>query len=248
MDETMERYLSSEFGTRLRPAFLASKLKLGPTRGDPSDAEELAILQGLKKGAVAVYTCRHSHCPRVGKPELVISRDGIAVMDGQSAKEFRWEELASVSINVGAGWNPFLDSVQAFIAAFLGVSLNRTIVLMTRAGRKVKIRHWHLMQNLAEVEALVELLAKQTRSAATKKNRFSDRAGAFIVRLTVAMIAWCVVLFLPQIILFSLNGGKEVPGASYLCQLLSLGAGVWGWRWGGILLVRWKARLRQPPT
>jgi hypothetical protein len=77
--------------------------------------------------------------------------------DGRSLNEFRWDELASVSINSGFGWNPFLAVVQNLIAAFLSFSLNRKIVLLTREGRKVEIGHWHLMENLWEVEALVQL-------------------------------------------------------------------------------------------
>jgi len=227
MDDVTERFLSAEFGTRLRSAFFRAKV-----------LSNLPPEAGLEEGGVAVYTCLHSRCPRFGKPELVISREGIAVMDGKASERFHWGELVSVSVKIGGGPNVFMVLCLAFFAAFWEMPLNRMIILVTEAGRKVKISHWHLKENLWEVEALVERFAKRTRVAAKAKRKLWKRSIKIAVRLTASVAALVVVAALLQLV--ALNNGKEIPALKDIDKILELLAMYLGWSLCGKLLARWK--------
>jgi len=234
IDKTTEQYLSKEFATVLRPHFYSSHLS---SSSEPKHA--------LESGNVTVFICMHKGCERFGQPEIVLSANEIILFSGQSSETFRWDELVACSIQVGGSEiDPFTTAAMTLLAAFREVPLNRSIALEAKNGRRMKIKHWHLDDNMWELEMLVEHFAKAARQA-----NFSPllQIRFHIFRVVAAFLCAIAVFLALDEITGRLTNWQEFAARQEVenfCQGAAMISGFATWYWAGSFLQRLSLRRR----
>jgi hypothetical protein len=144
---SVELRISSSFATELRPVFFQQKLALGQ---EPLD--------GIQAESRLEFQCRYSNCPSYGSVELAMTLNDLALVSRSENYRVRWTDIRAIEFYTGSGFNFFTKTARMFGAALRETPSDRTLWVELVNGGRIEFPHWHVMENLAEVEMLLRKL------------------------------------------------------------------------------------------
>ena len=139
-----ETMVSAALASELRATFF--KETLAARRGP---------LEGITSESVAEFRCRYTGCPRVGQVELAMTEDDLYLSSAEAQYRLRWHEISSVTVYTGGTFNFFLEAARVLLAAFREAPSDRTLRLQITNGGMIEFPHWHVLDNIQEVEVLL---------------------------------------------------------------------------------------------
>jgi Zn-dependent protease with chaperone function len=146
-----EAVLSSLFCAELRETFYRAKLAVG-----------LSPLDGITPESRVEYRCRYAKCPRFGQVELTMTTHDL-LLAGDVQYRLRWSEIQDITVDDGSDIEYFAEAARWIRAAVRDVPSDRLLRFKLRNGGMLWFRHWHVLDNFREVEAVVGELWRSPR-------------------------------------------------------------------------------------
>jgi Zn-dependent protease with chaperone function len=140
-----EAVVSSGFGSDVRAVFFKEKLAAG--RG---------LLEGISPESVVEFHCRYGACPRHGQIEVGMTHNELYLSAAETQYRLQWHEIRSVEIYTGGNFNFFMAAARVLGAAFREAPSDRVLRVTLVNGGMIEFPHWHVLDNIVEVEALVK--------------------------------------------------------------------------------------------
>jgi Zn-dependent protease with chaperone function len=154
--------VSSGFGSELRAIFFKEKLATG--RG-PCD--------GMSAESVVEFRCRFGSCSRNGRVEIAMTQEELFLSSAATNYRFQWHEISKVGIFTGGTLNGFMTSARNLNATFREAPSERVLRFTLMNSGMIEFPHWHVFDNMPEVEALVTELCSLPRVF----GRVTDESG-----------------------------------------------------------------------